>query len=136
MKFLSGLQDVANLFERCNPKLALIVSDADYFCRSEFNKHFIITSLIRPQTNDSGVHAAGRACDGRIKNPVNGDWYLSEAEQIKLCQYLNKKYPYGNGKLTAMIHNHGEKTIRPTAERPIFVSPTSTAPHIHIQVPA
>jgi hypothetical protein len=135
MKFLSE-QSMTQLFQKAHPKLFLVVADAEYYCRTNFDKHLVITSVIRGQTNDSGVHAVGRGCDIRVRNPDTGEALLSEVQQIKLCQYLNKKYIYGSGRLTAMIHRHGLKTVKPSIEMPIFESSNATGPHIHLQVPA
>ena len=59
----------------------------------------IITSIIRPKENDSGVHEAGRGIDMASIYPKD----VTE----KICNYINQMYPYDISRpnMKSIIHH-------------------------------
>ena len=102
-----------------HPLLGVIVFDFAFFCLRRYGFVPTITSIIRPQSKDSGVHAAGRAIDFSRhrysdKGKVTGS--IPESDIPKILSYFNIKYPRGDQLDTIKYHDVG------------------LGPHFHIQV--
>ena len=109
-----GQNASSEMISLISPNLKIILFDVNNWLK-ERGHEMTITSMIRPQSGDSGVHAAKRAFDISIKGIEN----LAQ----ELCDYVNKKYVYGNGKKTAILNDGGNYAGQGIAN------------HIHFQVP-
>lgn len=101
------------MFSKISPILGLVFYDFVGFLQKHGVDSVTITSIIRPKTNDSGVHSLGRGMD--IANTF--PFAIGEAAM----EYINMTYPYGKGLDTIMFHetnNAGDN-----------------GKHYHIQVP-
>jgi len=75
------------MFGAIHPKLGLVFFDLCHWLEKYDIEEIIITSMIRPQLDDSGVHALGRAMDVSVSTiPTN--------LRLVLAEYINKKYVY------------------------------------------
>lgn len=108
-------------FFNLHPKLQVIACDIAFFCEVNFSHHIFVSSMIRPKTNDSGVHATGRAIDFSLNEYTDrGDIkrVLSKSEIADLLIAMNLKYPRDDDFDTLKYHNAG------------------SGYHLHAQVPA
>ena len=89
-------------FWSLKPKLRLILCDLEYFCLNEFGKELIITELLRKPRSDNDVHPYGRGADIR-------SWIFDDKEKLDIIEYINRKYPYGDGEHDSIIfHDVGK----------------------------
>lgn len=104
--FKPGLKEYD--FFRLDPMLIAIYGDFVAFCMRKFGVRPSITSMLRRNTTDNGVHATGRAIDlsHHEYDPINGK--RLETIPIEHCQKIadafNIKYPRTDGKLTVLWH--------------------------------
>jgi len=119
MKFLGAeTHSTPDMVFEVHPRLAMIMFDVECYMHRK-GTEATWTSIIRPQSGDSGIHAAKRAADLRVTG------VLKPGEAIELVDYLNSKYCYdpARPKLeTAKVNDGGNYDGQgPSA-------------HIHIQV--
>jgi hypothetical protein len=74
-------------FGSISPRLGVVFYELARKAQDWGLKELVITSIIRPQTNDSGVHALGRGIDISTHN-MNQDLIDS------LVDFINKRYTY------------------------------------------
>jgi hypothetical protein len=86
MKFKE--QKLREHFWQVKPKLRLILCHLDYCAKNWLRKEITITSIIRPKTTDSGIHALKRAADVRTKK------VFTKREIEKIMAYFNWHYQY------------------------------------------
>lgn len=95
-------EDRISEFWSLDAKLQLILCDLNYFSVNEFGKEIIITELLRKPRNNNDVHAYGRGADVR-------SWIYTPEEKTEITEYLNRKYPYGDGvHPTCLFHDIGK----------------------------
>lgn len=106
------------MFGDISPRLGIIFYELARKAKDWGLKELIITSIIRPKTNDSGVHALGRGIDISTQN-MNQD--LIDA----LVNFINLRYTYD--------------IARPQIKTAIYHSTDAAGDagfHIHLQVSA
>jgi hypothetical protein len=74
-------------FSRISPRLGVVFFELARKAQDWGLKELVITSIIRPKTNDSGVHALGRGIDISTAN-MNQDLIDS------LVEFINNRYSY------------------------------------------
>lgn len=115
IKLKEGSSARWEMFGMIAPSLGHIFYDAVMFLQKQGVNDVTITSIIRPKTEDSGVHEVGRAIDIRTD--------FSSGVVDALIEYLNKRYIYD-------IYRRELKTA-------IYHSTSAAGDagcHIHIQV--
>ena len=105
------------MFGEIEPKLGLIFFDLCCLLERHGIDNIIITSIIRPKINDSGVHALGRAMDISLETIPDHMLYM-------INTYMNEKWIYDPNRKhlnTCVIHTGDGYD-------------NDIAPHIHLQV--
>jgi hypothetical protein len=75
-----------NMFGYISPRLGIVFYDFCLFLRDHGVTEVIITSIVRPKKDDSGVHFLGRGIDVANSFPqIIGQQAMN---------YINSKYPY------------------------------------------
>jgi len=96
----SGSSAKWEMFSDLAPKVCFVFYDLYMLLKLHGVPDIIITSLIRPKENDSGVHALGRAIDVSVTN-------IPKELHPLIVEYINAKYPYDKSRPemnTLIIH--------------------------------
>lgn len=92
-----------DMFGKIDSKLMLVFAEAYDWLRNEGVSSITVTSIIRPQTTDSGVHAAGRGIDVSIQG-------IPRSLLLPLQEYINNTFPYDHERplmQTCVLHVGG-----------------------------
>lgn len=96
-------------FFRLHPQLVRILGDMANYCLTHYNHVITISSMIRPQSKDSGVHETGRAVDiSRYMYNLDGSGVVSQLPQKAIDEVLNYitfEYPRTDKNQTIKYHN-------------------------------
>lgn len=89
-----------SMFGEIHPRLGVIFYDFVKKLEELGVKHVIISSIIRPKSGDSGIHALGRAIDISAST-------IPEDLGAQASSYINEKYIYSliNNKYNCVLYH-------------------------------